>query len=243
MNQGNQVRVYVGVDELIDVRYNILSQIAPNIASMVLGDWYHTRTIDKFGRPGTELTDERYEEAYRNRTVAALKGAMMTQLPLYMVNLISKYTLTQGKPLLASSIKVTVNIYPYDIEDEYQATLGQAIRFYTNDLADVELVSIPTDQLTVKMIQDMFDVVFMYDFNNWLMMHKDEFERTQAVETVLITPRLMLAQADREIIDRAKAEGTGYEATSILLQAFITVKFVDVRLFSIVTDTPPDLTL
>lgn len=235
----SDARVYVPLDVLLDTRYATIRKVAGDVGEQIVSKWYHKRVVDKFGRSGTPLTDEAYNAAYTARDEDTLALSTMTFVPQYLVNLVSKYTANLGKPLMANMFDISINVWPYNLPEARVAELKQIIRTYTGDIANVDIVYIPDDKLTVEFISSQYDLCFMYDFNAWLMLHTEEFKQRTMPTVSFITPKLHLTTAmDGDIIKSTNDEAT-FESVSMILRGFLAVYFLDVRLFSRVTDTHP----
>ncbi|QZA70938.1 hypothetical protein AH06_164 [Erwinia phage AH06] len=237
---GDRIGCYVPLDALLDTRIGVIDQIAGENGLALVESWYHTRTTDRFDRKGTALTQTAYKAAWAARDEETLKRTRMTFVPMYLMNLISRYNTAHGMPIMAATYTVTVNTYPYKLPDERKAQLQQIIETYTSGIAEVVIDYIDPADLTVEYIKANYSVCLMYEFDDWLMKHKDEFAKVQMPGTVIIAPKLYLSDVSDEVIKRAES-GDGFAGLSLALCALVTTVFLDVRLFSYVTDTPPNL--
>lgn len=235
----SDARCYVDLDSLLDTRYATIKKVAGTQGESIVKDWYHTRLVDRFGRSESVLTDASYQQAYQQRDEETLKLSTMTFVPTYMVNLISKYTSNLGKPLLSGMFKITVNIWPYDLAEDRVASLKSILLTYTGGVAEIDVVTIPSDKLTVSFIASQYDLCIMYDFNNWLMAHTEEFKTTVIPMVSFLTPKLHLITASEDELAKSVREQTSFDGVSVVLRGLLAVYFLDVRLFSYVTATHP----
>ncbi len=252
MNDGiRKTCVLVSLDALLDTRIGTIDRIAPTVGKEIVKDWYHERTIDRFGREGTELTNAKYEEAYKNRDVETIGHSIITQVPVYLNTLVMKYNMMAGMPLDTKGYEVHVNIYPYELSERAQEDLIKVMAEYTGHLPNIEIVSIPPDELTVAGIRNLYTHIIMYDFNEWLALHIDEFSSVQVPGTMFIVPRLhmsttsdeklKLLNSDESPTKQFDSEADAFDLTTVSMAVFMGLVFADVRLFSFITDTPPNL--
>lgn len=239
----DNVKVYVSLDTLLDTRIATLDQLDPVSAKLIGEARYHTRTIDVFDRNGSAIKQTAYEEAYNNRQYETLAHATMTWLPRYLLTLVSKLTMKQGMPLLSEQINISVDMYPYNLSESVQESLMAAMETYTNGAAKIDLVYYLPEDLSVSMIKHSYDICFMYDFDGWLGLHKEEFARTQIPEVRFVVPRLYLKDSPAPLRDKLSKEEYVWEQMSLLLMGLVGVVFMDVRLFSFITETPPNVEL
>lgn len=239
----DNIRAYVQLDALLDTRIATVERLDPAAAQAVSVGRYHTRTIDIFDRNGSNIKQTDYERLYEDRDTETLSHATMTWLARYMLTLMSQLTMKQGMPLLSEQISISVDIYPYDLPEAQQASLVAAMETYTNGAAKIDLVSFAPSDMTVSMIKQSYDICFMYDFNAWLMAHTEEFKKVQIPEIRFVVPKLYLK--DSPALLRAKLEGEElvWEQMSLLMVGLVGVVFMDVRLFSFITETPPNIEL
>lgn len=238
MSSGDQVNCYVPLDALLDTRIGTIDKIAGSDGLALVADWYHTRTADKFNRKGSQLTQERYDAAWKLRDEDTLRRTRMTFVPQYLLNLVSRYNTSHGMPVMAAKYKITINLWPYQLSDERVQQLQEIMQLYTSGVAEIAVDYIDPADLTVAYLKATYSLCIMYEFNAWLNMHKEEFTQTQMPGTVIIAPELYLADVPDELIETAK-KTDGFAGVSLALCALCTVVFLDVRLFSYVTDTPP----
>lgn len=240
MSSGDQVNCYVPLDALLDTRIGTIDKVAGAEGLAMVADWYHTRTSDKFNRKGSQLTQARYDAAWALRDEDTLKRTRMTFVPQYLLHLVSRYNTSHGMPVMAANYKITINTWPYKLPEERIVQLRDIMATFTSGVAEIVMDYIDPADLTVDYLKATYSLCIMYEFNAWLDMHKEEFARTQMPGTVILAPELYLSDVPDELIDKAK-KTDGFAGVSLALCALCTVVFLDVRLFSYVTDTPPTI--
>jgi len=231
----------VSLDVLMDTRLATIRRMNEEQSQLIQANWYHKRTVDRFDRKGANVNQAAYEALYAARDEDTLKLAFMTQLPKYLMTLIARLTTTQGMPLLSQQFKIDINLFPYQLAEPVKESIRSAIETYTNGAAEINLVDYAPEELTVQLIKNTYAICFMYDFNEWLMHHTEEFKQTTMPEVRMVVPRLYLKDAPSELLKKVDAEEYVWEQMSLMFVGLVGVVFMDVNLFSIVTDNEPDL--
>ncbi|QKE54460.1 hypothetical protein ACSA002_1460 [Salmonella phage vB_SalM_SA002] len=231
----------VQLDALMDTRLGTLKRLSPDGAELIRTTWYHKRTSDQFDRNGSKINQAAYTALYSARDEETLKLSMMTQLPKYLMTLIARLTSTQGMPLLSQQFKIDINYYPYELSEQVLTAIQVAMETYTNGAAEINMVYYAPEDLTVTMVKSCYDIVFLYDFNEWLMQHTKEFEKAQIPEVRMVAPKLYLKDVPSQLLEKVNHEEYVWEQMSMVFMGLVGVVFMDANLYSIVTDTPPDL--
>lgn len=231
----------IPLDVLMDTRLATLRRLNEDESRVIEGSWYHKRTVDVFDRNGSKINQKAFEALYEARDEETLKNAFMTQMPKYLMSLIARLTTQQGMPLLAQQFKIDINVYPYRLSEEVRASIVLAIETYTNNAAEINLVDFAPEELSVQLIKSQYAICFMYDFNEWLMKHTEEFKVTTMPEVRVVAPKLYLKDTPLPLLEKVKTEEYGWEQMSLMFVGLVGVVFMDVNLFSIVTENEPDL--
>lgn len=237
----NNITALVSLDCLMDTRMGTLKRLNPEAAEKLQASWYHKRTTDTFDRNGSGINQKAFQALYEARDEDTLKQCMMTQLPRHLMALIASLTTTQGMPLLAEQFTIHINLYPYNLSEPVRIAIRQAIEVYTNNAAVVEMVDYSPADLGLSLLKHTYDICFMYDFNEWLMLHTEEFKTIQIPEVRVVTPRLYLKEAPTQLLEKVKGEEYGWEQMALLFVGLVGVVFMDVNIFSIVSEHEPNL--
>jgi len=237
----DNVTIYVPLDALLDTRIGTLSRMNPDAAKAIADSWYHKRTVDVFDKNRSGINQAEYKKLYDDRDEVTLQHSTMTWLPKYLMALTSRLTTNQGMPLLAEQFKIQINVFPYELSEQVETSIIAAMDAYTNGVAEIEIVSYRPEDLTVNMIKFNYDICYMYNFDEWFMKHTDEFSKVQIPEVRFVVPRLYLQDIPADLIEKVSKEEYGWEQMSLLLMGLVGVVFMDVRLFSFVTETPPNV--
>lgn len=237
----NNITCLVSLDVLMDTRLATLRRLNDEAAQLIRESWYHKRTADLFDRNGAKINQAAYQALYAARDEETLKLATMTHLPRYLMTLIARLTTQQGMPLLSEQFQIDINLYPYQLSEEVKESIRMAMETYTNNAAVINLVDYAPEELTVQFVKSKYQICFMYDFNEWLMEHTEEFSKQTMPEVRFVAPRLYLNDAPKALMEKVNGEEYVWEQMSLVFLGLVGVVFMDVNLFSIVTETEPDL--
>ena len=237
----NNITCLISLDVLMDTRLATLKRLDEESATQIQNTWYHKRTSDVFDRGGSKINQKAYQDLYAARDEDTLKLATMTQLPKYIMTLIARLTTQQGMPLLSEQFKIDINLHPYQLDEQVRESIRFAIETYTNNAAEINLVDYAPEELTVQFVRSKYQICFMYDFNEWLMHHTEEFSKVVMPEVRFVAPRLYLKDAPKALLEKVDAEEYVWEQMSLVFVGLVGVVFMDVNLFSIVTENDPDL--
>lgn len=231
----------VSLDVLMDTRLATLRRLNEDAAMQIKDSWYHKRTTDVFDRNGSPISQLAYKAMYDARDEDTLKLATMTHLPRYLMTLIARLTTQQGMPLLSEQFQIDINLYPYQLDEQVKESIRMAMETYTNNAAVINLVDFAPEELTVQFVKSKYQICFMYDFNEWLMHHTEEFSKVTMPEVRFVAPRLYLKDAPQALMQKVNAEEYVWEQMSLVFLGLVGIVFMDVNLFSIVSENEPDL--
>ncbi|QDH47117.1 hypothetical protein PQC07_gp048 [Aeromonas phage D3] len=168
------ISIYTELGSLFDERRMILCKLARETVGFKF-DWvrnfqqvYQERLYDVFEYPEFGITDERYKERFERRSKEDFADRLEnflypSKVCRDMFNIVREYEFGVGKLLSVSKFTVTVNTWPYELNDEEQAELIGAIKGTVSWSFDVNLVHLPPQQLIPHFLHG-FDYVFKYDY-------------------------------------------------------------------------------
>lgn len=226
--------IYVTLDCLLDTRLGTLARIDDAAATAVIESGkYHTRQNDVF--PGVEKTV--FDEMYRNRDVETLKKSMVTNgitLVKHLVGVLTEQAI--GMPD-HDGAKIVVNIYPYTLNAEEKAEISRAVRAWVLEQAPVELVYIPTKDLTPSHCKSTYSLMIVYDHAEWMNNHSESFAHTRLPEVTMYAPAIYIEHTPtpEELEQTVKEAAHPMRALEMLASPLINLKFIDVTHFSIFT--------
>lgn len=231
-DQGNCQGIYVDLDCLLDTRLAILERELG--VEQIDYEAYRLRQIDEWD----QLDKETFRSLYAKRDKALLKSAVLTN----MSKLISRVcqdcvAMLEASPIF-SSVKLYVNVYPYQLDDDEREEILYCVSHLVNGLVPIELIDFSLTDLNVDWVGAHLDVMFMYDPHAWLNSQIMNFQRHPLTEVKLIAPALFqekLPQAeDYDALDREKGLGlVFFDAVSHTARGWINLNFIDVAHYCI----------
>lgn len=241
MKQG----ILVELDALLDTRIATLASLSKEAAIQALEGEYHTRPSDEFDHLQSIVTDEEYQEAYRNRTVDVLRASLITPMNFLLSEMVKRlekvHVYAQTR---AESVEVTINVYPYQLTAEEMEDIAIAVYARTGYITPIKTISIPPQQQTIDWInREGYVTLIVYNFQEWadgVLAVLDKHPENAPGVTLLVPGLLKTVKGipkPEEMVDGAGNQTNPFEATSMLLAEVIGIDFLPVELFSII---PPD---
>lgn len=232
--QQSRQSIYVPLDVLLDTRLGTLARIDDVAAANVIeSGTYQTRQNDEFAGFDKVVFDQQYKD----RDVETLKLSMVTEAIQFLRQLVAVLTEQAIVRPFHEGAKIVVNIYPYTLSQEEQVDIGRAIEAWMQGMAPVELVAIPTKDLTPAYCKDMYSLMMVYDYEEWLNVHAEAFVHTRLSEVTMYVPALYKVHTpSAEELERTVKEAAHpMRALELLASPLIDLKFIDVKFFSILT--------
>lgn len=199
----NTLNVYTELDSLFDSRRATLESLLPSNETWegVYAKQYKERKMDLFERKELGITQSIYEQAYDKRDLSLFTNIKPTQVLSKLLLLVLDSEQLVGKPIALNVVNITINLYPYDLDEdlvnELEKNIKQALVF-KNELT---FVSKPPTELDAKYFKN-FDNVFKYD----ILIGKDSktfmesLAKTPIKDMKFFVPDLYVKQPDNGIV-------------------------------------------
>lgn len=248
-------RILVPLDCLLDTRLGTLSKLNTQYRDKILNEktGYFDRVIDDYEWIEPGLT-ARFKEAYGTRDVETLKHSFRTCLVKHLTLLTASVFLDGGDGPLWDSLTVEVNQWPYTLSPEevlaFEDTILEALSGMDgNDILfspTVRMVNVPIENLTLPLIKERWESVYLYDLEEWVRSQvqsfKDESNEMAAVQVEMHVPTLFHQVPDKNELklDTGKYMNP-FEETKRNMALWINLVFNHPRLFSVVDPFNPDM--
>jgi hypothetical protein len=247
---GQVIGFLVELDVILDTRLGLMDVLHPETAvKLISNPTYFRRKTDHFealcGYP-----DKAYEEAWKTRTKEVLAHSINTPaLDMLHYSVLEAEHRAATHPAF-SGVRVDINIYPYDLNEEERTCMALSIAQRAGWKAPIRIVNQPPQYYDPKMVKEDYDVMMLYNVNAWLDAHKvalTGFDRIPGV--TLYLPRLMPEEkVPTEIGDwrkyGAKMPVDIFEAVTYACAEFIALEWVPINHYCIaypgVNDIPAD---
>ena len=184
--------ILVALDALLDTRLSTLALVSPEAAVALVKDpRYFERHSDNFSEL-VEVSDEAYRQAYAVRDLDTLKTSQMTSAIGIVKTLLDNALAEATVSPYVDSIKVSVNMWPYQLDVETQEALCEAVRHHTAFGGPITPVVVPPTALTPKACRDRYSALVLYDLNEWLGVQVDAFQDGRMPQVLVIAPELFI---------------------------------------------------
>lgn len=182
--------ILVPLDCLLDTRAGALATLSRSYLDAILqgGSPYFGRVIDDFEWLGQGVT-EKFKARYEARDVEVLKASFKTQLVPYLTQLIASIMMAAHEHPQWNDVGVEVNYWPYKLTRAQIELFKEAMTFAIGGGGDevdpildpnIEMVSIPPEELSLDRLARDWQTVYMYDFIGWTNTHAKDFEKDES---------------------------------------------------------------
>jgi len=232
-------RILTQLDIHLDTRLGTINRINPEAARAVIGnEEYWLRENDFWDRlSGGLISNEEFAKAYAERgganTKATLAGSIRTGIVPFILRLLTDDHINRlnqmADPLTA--VGMTVNYWPYELNSVEIDWLEDIMHQLYGNTLTVELVSIPMEKLTPQLMNENFAACVMYEFPEWIKMHKPELEKVKLNCFNFISPKIFEQDVTETPIDQKQAALNAFRMLHLLHMDF---EFIDSKYFSVI---------
>lgn len=235
--------IYISLDSLLDTRLGTLGCIDPALAAKALDGNYRARFTDEF----EGVTKQQFKEAYAKRDIDTLKMSVVTNVSFLIRRIIKDSLALAVQQQKITRINIEVNVWPYEIEKGPLADMLLAcVRAHAYENAVVRVVSCPLEELTPEYVRSTYQLMVMYDWLEWVELHKSYFEKKGMPEVAVIAPQLF---ADRAPTDEEHnafgngASGDVFRITEKMFAPMFRLSLMPASLFSIIDELTKESTI
>lgn len=187
-------RGLVFIDMILDSRYGIIRQISGDIAAdlLVESDAYRKRHVDIFG-PLTNgaVDDEEFKRHFAERDVETLFHSRMTDFVYHLREDMKEGLLDMQRGVLVEALVIDINIWPYDLDAKSAETIRRAVVHYMPPEVVVNIVNLKPEDLTPKFLDGAYEMMAIYDHEDWLKHHIETISTTTPIRNfVILTPSI-----------------------------------------------------
>ena len=195
-------------------------------ARIVENGEYSRRIFDSLSFAGPELFARIYKDRNNNVLSRAIPTNIYDSIVEYIVQ--AKHTILMESD---AEIKIVINSYPYELDAATCDLLKLGIAKHINNIADVEIVRMATNEITPTFIDDNFGFVIMYDLLPWVDYHvtTKQLVRHTLPDVTFLTPALI---GNRDVLARQSYEKF-FNDISQQLGIFVGIVFEHPSVFSI----------
>lgn len=233
INESDTENIYLDLDTILDTRLGTLAIMGDEHPIRALNSGkYHKRLLDEF----EGISVQEFRAAYAKRDLDTLKRSVVTNVTFFLRRLIKDSLLSAVIQQHVEKMCFTVNVYPYDFTDpDLVEMLIGCIRFHTYSTSNVQIISIPDEELTPEFVAANYQIMIRYDWVNWVDKHKEYFEKQGIPNVTFVVPELFYdAIPTQDDIDRLSLKKQNpFTMTEQVTAALFRLKHMPVSLFSI----------
>jgi len=223
-------RALIDIEMFVDVRCGLVSQlVSPQYADVLAStEWYQVRQHDNFEKASSGLVKwEAYKEAYANRNGDTIVASNMTNFIYELRQDIKKALPALERGVEFDALEIYVNFYPYsDLTEDERKIIVQSIQYYMPLPTQVFAEYIPWKDLTVARMERQYEMIAIYDHEEWFKHHMDELLHHKVPANVIMTPRISNLGVDPVVESVAKDP---FKARSGFFQEWISLVFLPPR--------------
>lgn len=232
--------IYIDLDSIFDTRLGCIAEIEPELVKTALDQGFLNRKADVF----SFLKDETFKQLYDSRNADTLKVSPYTQI-FDILNVTCNKMLKNAvdSPDL-TGVKIYLNIHPFKLSDEEIGDLLELMVDRTKKLVQVQIVDYSKEELTLSFCKKYFDVLFMYDYNNFLEYNvsKNEHKKNTLYDRILIAPELYYREFSKSELDAVYRKNplisgkSVAEIMKITASPIVVLELIEAKYFSVDTE-------
>jgi len=191
-------RALIDIEMLLDVRFGTVVRMLgeeeqDGLAEVLAAtEYYRFRQHDNF-EIATDgmVTWEAYQKAFAARNADTIAYSKMTDF-VYQIRMdIKKELPALERGVEFDALDIYVNFYPYsDLTQDERDLVVKCMQHYMPMPTRVFGAYVPWKDLTVKRFENQFEMMALYDVEDWLKHHQAELLQNKIPENVIMTSRI-----------------------------------------------------
>lgn len=231
-------RIITPLDIHLDTRLGTIQRINPEAAKVIVNNpeyWLRENDFwDIFS--GGLVTNAEFTKAYAERggenTIATLSASVRTGIVPFIIRLFADDHINRlnnmADPL--SEVSLTINYWPYVLDSEELTWLEDIMHTLYGKSVIIEFVSISMEDLTPDNLNANFAACVMYEFPEWIKLHKTALEKVKLNCFNFIAPKIFEQDVSELPIDQKQASLNAFRMLNLLHMDF---EFIDAKYFSL----------
>lgn len=220
-------RVLIDLDSILDTRLSVINSQKTSVLEKAITDKYFERERDEF--PGISFSE--FEELYKARSKTSLKDTVITPMMFFLEQFVNKTLENITSSPFHMKPAIVINTYPYQLTADEDKQIINAVKSAIDNKADVGVVHLSPEQITVKYVKEYYSVVVMYRYDLWVTSQASlgNFNKLTCPEVTVIGPKLKFTQVEVD------GKEDPFEKTEELLAPLVGLLLFPVRDFCAVT--------
>lgn len=228
--------VLVELDALLDTRLGTLHSMNPEFAVEALrSSAYFTRVIDDFTEICGVGKDE-FREAYSRRGMEQLVASTITEIPFILAELTMKLEAEIIDTPFVSDVIVEINCYPYELDEEEQSIIANAVSCRLNKDTLVRCVYKAPETLSPSYVKGRYGGMILYNFRDWMDKHVEAFKNVKMPRITILAPALYYDEIPSKhefTKDGIRPEVNAFQLSEVGLVEFFSLSLLPAQIFSI----------
>lgn len=219
-------RALIDLDCILDTRLAVIKSFDESVGDeLAKTRAYRERTRDNFEElTHGKITQAAYTAAYAARDVDILSLARMSDIMLYLRKLSDQAAVQIGRGVEMQTFEVTLNLYPYQLEEGTAEMIRRAVADSLNPIAQVTTAYLPTKDLPPETIKTGFDMYLTYDQEVWIQTHQRELiEHCRIPLFTLTCPMISRTEVEPGPTEAIRDPFSGYE---MIMAEFVAIEFL-----------------
>lgn len=232
----NDTFIYLDLDSILDTRIGTIAYHDSDLAARILNSGkYFNRNYDDF----EGLDNKTFMEWYKARDSEVLPYSVLTNVSFLLKRLVKDSIYTDTVNPTDEHLVIHLNIHPYSLTEQEIEDMSMCMKYITMSYCSIVIIDEPMSALTPKLCKEKYDIMIMYDFQDWLILHGDDLARNRMPQVSLIVPKVYKGEKPtKESIDEI-LEGTKHDPFTffeMILLPSINLKSMKTSLFCISED-------
>lgn len=185
-------RALIDIQMILDTRLGVLARLNPQAANKIVrSEWYHQRDTDRFDTVSDGLINiEEYRALAGKYEPETLVESLFTDyLFLLRKDIEEVFPKTDIKDI-TGRIQFDINVYPYKLLDSEKEVIRRAVARYLTEPGEVKVVDIAYHLLSPGSLNDNYEMMALYNYEDWLRYHEEALYKTPIREFTLFHPRI-----------------------------------------------------
>lgn len=216
----------IDVNMLSDTRYGALRRIDEKIAdALAASNVYRERHHDNFDLlTNGQIDRQEYQDLYAKKEADTLGASKMTEFVYYLRKDMIDASNRMERGAGITSVTIDINLYPYaELEPDEIKIFIRAVRRYFPYNIVVNAVYVPWGELTPEIVGKTYDMMALYNYEDWLIPNQQRLIERRLPNVVLLTPTIAPSGT---LPEKDPVVENPFSAVSLVLVKFIALTHI-----------------
>lgn len=216
----------IDVNMLTDTRYGALRLIDEKIADVVVASGvYRERHHDNFDLlTNGQIDRQEYQNLYAKMEADTIGASKMTDFVYFLRKDMIDASNRMERGAGITSVTIDINLWPYeDLTESEIKIFVRAVRRYFPYNITVNAISVPWAELTPDRVGKTYDMMALYNHEDWLTPNQEALIKRPLPNVVLLTPTIA---SSGTLPDKEEGVENPFSARSLVLVKFIALTYI-----------------